>query len=436
MFLILGIITALFLFLYIILKPIIPFFPHLNYFLGLSSPRTYLVLLQNNTELRANGGFAGSYAKILLTPKQCSSFICLPDLNLSVSDIYVPNGQLVGYVEPPLPIQQAFQHGTWELANADWDPDFPTAANSLRWFFDKGGEINPDVLATLNLNTVKQSLQIIGPLSLPDYQAEINADNFYQFLQSQIETDFFPGSTKKSDLLTTTIKSLKNKFTHLNIFQYAKILNLVARELNRQNILLNSRDIDIQTFLEKRHFAGALLPGNLDTYLLVETNLGANKANCCTVTTTNHTITQNDSDYTHTVNLQIENRSPSANPNPPLYFGGHYLAYLRFYIPATAHSIDITSLPSSPAGELNLFFDDQIHYQTSHNLLEIGFYHPTAAGTTSSINLTYHTATGSAQTPYSLKLLKQNGVPASQTTLNYQGYTLSTDLSSGLTFPQ
>src|SRR3989338_10689157 len=43
------------------------FFPHLDYLLGTEKPTTYLVLLQNNHEMRANGGFFGSYAVVTIS---------------------------------------------------------------------------------------------------------------------------------------------------------------------------------------------------------------------------------------------------------------------------------------------------------------------------------------------------------------------------------
>src|SRR3989344_3373129 len=44
-----------------------PFWPHQDYLLGYRpSGTTYLILLQNDNELRANGGFFGSYAVITL----------------------------------------------------------------------------------------------------------------------------------------------------------------------------------------------------------------------------------------------------------------------------------------------------------------------------------------------------------------------------------
>lgn len=56
----------------------------------------------------------GSYARLL--PQ------------LQILDIYTPDGQLAGHVEPPAPIQKAFQNGEWRLRDSNWDPDFTVAA--------------------------------------------------------------------------------------------------------------------------------------------------------------------------------------------------------------------------------------------------------------------------------------------------------------------
>ena len=414
---------------------VIPFVPHLSYILGSEKPTTYILLLQNDTELRANGGFAGSYAKMTFDSRPKNPNVILakagiyinkkPHVSVDFQDIYVPNGQLEGYVTPPLPIQEAFQHGTWELANADWEPDFPTAATSIRWFFEKGGEINPDILATINLSTIKKILEIIGPFPVREYNAVITPQNLYAFLQSQAETDFFPGSTQKKDALTAVGLAFKNKLQSLNPIQYLKSARLLLYELNHGNLLLNSTNPDFQNFLEQKKWAGKLTPGSFDNYLLVETNLGANKANCCIDRLTEHYISKETETYRHRIHLSLTNTSSGHNPNPPFDFSGNYIAYLRFYIPLDAWNIAVIPNPSTISGTLS----PTTIITPKYNLTEIGFFHTTSAGTTSTVDLSYNLATGSASHPYQLTLLKQNGLISSPQNVIYQGRSKSTPLT-------
>ena len=399
-----------------------PFLPFKNYLLGIDQPTSYLILLQNDTELRANGGFAGSYAKLNISTSKI-----VPKIDLSFQDIYVPNGQLSGHVTPPPPIQEAFHHGTWELANADYDPDFPTAAQSIRWFFEKGGEKNPDILATLSLTTIKNILRVTGPINISDYSATITSDNVYSFLQSQSETNFFPGSTQKKDALTAVGKSIKNKLFHLSPIQYLRVARILITDLDHGNLLLNSQNLSFQKLLLDHHWAGEIKTGKIDTYLLVETNLGANKANCCIERETKHVIFSEDGTYRHRVQLTLTNTSSGHNPTPPFDFSGHYLSYLRFYIPSNAWGVEIAQNESTPSG-VTLPYLPIVHAK-NHGLTEIGFFHTTASGTTSTIDLSYRLATGSASRRYELTLLKQNGLRNSPQTIQHQGQTTRLDLT-------
>ncbi len=87
----------------------------------------------------------GSYAKLIFLNGGLKDFI--------VQDIYVPDGQILGHVDPSWPIQTAFKHGFWKLRDSNWDPDFPTASKQIQWFFEKGGEKPVDGLIAINLST-------------------------------------------------------------------------------------------------------------------------------------------------------------------------------------------------------------------------------------------------------------------------------------------
>jgi hypothetical protein len=392
-----------------LLKTIKPFLPFTNYLLGVDKPTSYLILLGNDAEMRANGGFAGSYAKLIVS---------YPRFDLSFQDIYVPNGQLKGYVTPPAPIQEAFQHGTWQLSNADWEPDFPTAASSIRWFMEKGNEINPDNLVLLNLTTIKKVLDVVGTFTVADYQARITPENLYLFLQGKAEMNFFPGSTQKKDALTAVGLSLKNTILRLPLNKKIQIAQILYQDLKDQNILINSTNKSFQDLLLQDNFAGALTSSTPDTYLLVEANLGANKANAYVSRETKHVISFSGNQTTHQVTLKLTNASPESNPNPPFHYGGNYIAYLRFYLPANAQNISVTASPSATQ---------------KYGLTEIGFWQTTPAQNQSTIDLSY-TLPISKET-YSLTILKQHGLTTSPQTIRLNGQAFQTSLENDYFLP-
>ncbi len=425
-----------------------PFLPFSNYLLGIDKPITYLILLGNDTEVRANAGFAGSYAKLTLSqssnPQRKHIFcylkpeLCNLKLEFSFHDIYVPNGQLEGYVAPPEAIQQAFGLGSWYLANADFEPHFPTAANSIRWFLEKGKEANPDILVTLNLSTIKEVLKLVEDIKLSENNTVITPDNLYLYLQGKAELNFFPGSTQKADALhsvgTATIKKINSQSLNKKI----KIAQILLSDLKNQNIVLHSSNPNFQTFLVNQKLAGEYKNlGSFDHYGLVELNLGANKANAYVTRNTSHSVFQENNQIKHNSKVTLTNSSPEGNPNPPLHYGGNYIAYLRFYIPQNATSIDLNHSIVSTTSAINQKITDNqepvIGNCEECNLKTISFWHITLAGATSEIDLSY-TLPNIEPKNYTLTLLKQNGFRSSPQVLNIFGQEQKDPLARTFTY--
>ncbi len=463
-----------------------PFLPHLSYFLGEEKPTSYLVLLQNNYELRANGGFFGSYAVLEVSPRTVDSSWdgspkgFLPGgIKVRFQDIYVPDGALVGHVEPPAPIQTAFKQGWFKLRDADWEPDFPSAAATIRWFLTKGNEINPDFLITLNLSTIEKIIAVLGDVYVPEYDLTLTPDNLYALLQNQSELAAFDGSTQKKDVITAAGRAVIKKFSSLSgeagsgsAREFDKLLQLakiVLDQLNHGNLLVNTTNEQVQKIILSKDWGGQLnsppceggdkegVSCLSDTYLLVETNLGANKANCCVERKTIHTISHSSFAISHLINLTLTNKSPLENPNPPRFYGGNYISYLRFYIPENATNIRLTAQPTLPKTltQYPLPFDGikqkSFDLKDNYGFREVGFFHLTAAGTKSAVQLSYdlplyevppgmvargdrpeHAEGDSSQVKpsYQLNILKQHGLESSPQEINLFGKTSSTPLDS------
>ena len=423
-----------------------PFLPHLDYFLGQNEPTSYLVLLQNNYELRANGGFFGSYAKIILNPKRLDSLnpkVLEFSPEISFQDIYVPDGALVGHVEPPAPIQTAFKQGWFKLRDADWEPDFPTAATTIRWFLTKGNEINPDFLITLNLSTIEKIIAVLGDIYVPEYDLTLTPDNLYALLQNQSELKAFDGSTQKKDVITAAGRAVIKKLSSIKFDQYLQISQILFDQLNHGNLLVNSTNESVQKIVLSKDWGGQLntppceggdkegVSCLSDTYLLVETNLGANKANCCVERKTVHTITKGETEITHLISLTLTNKSPLENPDPPRFYGGNYISYLRFYLPENAKNIRLTAQPTLPK-TLTQYpppFDGinqkSFDLKDNYGLREVGLFHLTAAGTKSAVQLSYDLPLdnlgGYPNVLYQLNILKQHGLPSSPQEINLFG---------------
>jgi len=303
---------------------------------GKGSEKTYFVLLQNNMELRPSGGFMGSYAKLKFKDGGLN--------DIFIQDIYVPDGQIIGHVDPPKPIYDAFRHGFWKLRDANWDPDFPTAAKVIDWFFQKGNEEKTDGIIAVNLITVKKILKVIGPLFLIDYNQIVDSETLYQIVQSHSEIEFFPGSTQKKDILSAVGKAFFEKIKNLKPKEILKILQIIYQDLEERQILFAFFDDYLAKTFQKFGWDGSmkkLEPSTEvlinDYFYLVEANLGANKANCCIERKVEHEVNFSKRGMVEEkVKINFKNTGKYKEGIPPFFWGGTYNNYLRLYFPDAA----------------------------------------------------------------------------------------------------
>lgn len=231
-----------------------------------------LLLFQNNYELRPTGGFTGSYGELIIRNNQ--------PLEFYIQDIYVPDGQLTGHVDPPPPIQQAFEQGFWKLRDANWHPNLAQTMERINWFFANSIETDYDAALVTHFSTVENLLEITGPVELPDGQI-VDQQSLYPLLQ-RLDQPFTPGSTLKRDTLLDFSTGLQLKLQSLNQEQQFQLLDFLTQARDEKQIMLWAKHQKTQNYFNKLHWTSALSkPENADYFAIIEANLGINKANCC-----------------------------------------------------------------------------------------------------------------------------------------------------------
>ena len=167
---------------------------------GLEGSKNYLILLQNNMELRPGGGFIGSFARVSFAEGKLKK--------LDVNDIYAIDGQLKVHVEPPKEIRDDLGQKDWFLRDSNWESDFPTAARQAEWFYTKETGERVEGVIALDVSAMEELLTSIGSLDLADYKENITAENLFEKAVSHAELSFFPGSQAKKSFLTALTSEL------------------------------------------------------------------------------------------------------------------------------------------------------------------------------------------------------------------------------------
>ena len=144
--------------------------------LGGNGPRKYLFLFQNNQEMRATGGFIGSYGILDIFDGHVKKFF--------IDGIFNPDGQLKEKIVPPIPIQKI--SAAWSLHDSNWFPDFPVSAEKAIAFYEKTGGPTVDGIITLTPTVMQKMLEITGPIEMPDYGLVLDTHNFIENIQTEV----------------------------------------------------------------------------------------------------------------------------------------------------------------------------------------------------------------------------------------------------------
>jgi nucleoside-diphosphate-sugar epimerase len=302
--------------------------------LGQDGQKTYLLLFQNNLELRPTGGFIGSYGTLNFSNGHLEK--------VEIDDVYNLDGQIKEQIEPPAPLKKSLGISFWGLRDSNWDPDFGKSAKVASTFYSKVFPIKIDGVFALDQTTISYLLSILGPIELEDYEETITDQNLVDRALYHAEIGFTPGSTAKKDFLGAVAKEIIDRLKDGKVEKnWPKIVSLLASLLAEKHILLYFEDPKVESFVVLENWAGELkaLPQQEKTeifttdYLsIIEANVGANKSNRFVERKIIlNPIIQRDGDLISSLKIEYFNKSPADT-----WPGGVYKNYLRIYLPKGA----------------------------------------------------------------------------------------------------
>ena len=235
--------------------------------LGSRQPKNYLLLFQNNSELRATGGFIGTYGLLNLKNGKVGK--------LFIDSVYNPDGQLLEAATPPLPLTKITDN--FGMRDANWWPDFPTSAKKIQNLYEKEGGVTTDGVIAMTPNVFEEILKIIGPIPMPDYDVGLTADNFVSLVQYKTEIDYDPAYHPKkmlADFAPIMLKKIEEAPTEQKILIFKKLVELIEQ----RHILVYSSDEQTEGLLSNLDVTGEIKNYQGDFLSVVNSNIGGAKS--------------------------------------------------------------------------------------------------------------------------------------------------------------
>lgn len=291
--------------------------------LGFDGNKTYLVLFQNNMELRPTGGFIGSFGLFTFERGRL--------VDMGIHDVYEADGQLRGHVEPPEKLKEHLGEASWYLRDSNWSPDFPVSARRAEWFLNKEIGRRVDGVVAVDLEFAKRLLNVIGAVEVTDFGEKVTLQNFYEVTQRRAEVGFFPGSTQKADFITALNRALVQEISSGIANRTVPLTSAILTSLEERDMLVFLHDKEAQAAISELGWDGGVksvsscqfpVASCLEDYLMVvEANVGVNKAN--------YLLSRK-----FVMDVKIDNLSLSHKLKVSYVNNGNerYKAYLRLYL--------------------------------------------------------------------------------------------------------
>lgn len=311
--------------------------------LGFDAPKKYLVLFQNNNEIRPTGGFIGSYAVVELESGKITE--------LKIDDIYNPDGQIDTRgiaVTPPKPIGDFLLEDRLYMRNANWDPDFPTSAEVIKnLYYRITGETISGVMV-LDLEAVKNLLDVTGPIFLTAYNEEITSDNLYERAQYHSSFAYNDGSQQKRQFLTVLGGKLMETLFVQTDERAPNILNTLLDSLKKRHISLYIPEGMLGNLIKEEGWDGSLVDTNGDYLQVVNANLGGTKSNYYVKNNISYHIVSKTRDGLLRAELHLNYNHTGTDESWP---GGPYTDYVRVLTQKGARLTDAEIKYESGLGE-------------------------------------------------------------------------------------
>lgn len=249
---------------------------------GYPESANYLIVLQNNHELRPTGGFIGSYGVLNLRAGSINS--------LKVHDIYhldMPASLNSSFkIDAPEPIKKYLGVDRWFMRDANWSPDWPSSAQNLQWFYRE------ELLAANRVDElidfsgviaivpefITDLLYIVGPIEV-DGQT-YNSENFVDILQYEVEMAFRESGVSEWDrksVIGDILQELMVGLFNLPSGRWPELVGVFNKNVQEKNILVYLNDEYSRRVSADLNWSGEIKDSKDDYLMIVDANLAAFK---------------------------------------------------------------------------------------------------------------------------------------------------------------
>ncbi len=325
-------------------KPVFEVSPWL---LGIEEKRTYLVIFQNDAELRPTGGFLTAYAVLEVEKGKVKALLS--------EDIYAADARFNKRIEAPEEIVKYLTPNIpyWNLRDMNLSPDFKVSMETFMENFEDVSQYEFDGVIAVDTEVLVRLLTALGPIGVPEWgNFSVEPDDrcdgcpqvvyMLELMADKPATELRPGRKAvlgplMHSIIANAMGSPKEKIPGLFEAGFSSVME--------KHVLFYFPDEKVQAAMEAFNIAGRINAFDGDYFHLNDSNFGGAKANMFIEQKVSQEIEkQGDGSIIKTVTVEYRNPSPHSAgcdlESGGLCLNAPYRDWFRVYVPQGSELIE------------------------------------------------------------------------------------------------
>ncbi len=323
-------------------QPLIKVLPSL---LGEPDQKKYLVIFQNDKELRPTGGFITAYAVF--------------DINKGVisveqsSDIYELDATISNKPQAPTPILKYLPNVyVWNLRDTNLSPDFIVSMQEFKKLYALSSGPKVDGIIALDTSMLVSTMDILGDIQTEGTTFTTQTDArcecpqvIYALEQADQPVNYIKSNRKGliGDLMYSILHKALSSSPKL---YWGPLFQSAIAQIGQKHLLFDLNDPNAQQGLEALNTAGQIIPFNGDYLHVNDTNFASGKANLYVqeAVTQDYQL-QSDGSINKTITIKYTNNHPPSDcslASGGLCLNTTYRDWNRIYVPEGSQLLSST----------------------------------------------------------------------------------------------
>jgi len=325
-----------------------PLIEKADWLMGVDSPRNYLMIFQNDAELRPTGGFWTAYGILEVDDG---------DVTPKVSeDIYALDARFTKTLDAPRPIEEYHKEVyNWHLRDMNLSPSFKESIETFSEYYqDLPGAVEYDGVFAVDTRVLVDLVDALGGIGVPGWGNFSSEPDERCWGCPQVIYKLEEYATKPTSYIRTNRKAFLSPMMHSIVAnalgspkeQVANLAQVVLDNFKEKHLLVYFPNEELQSAVQKLNIGGTLgeVEDGSDYFYLNDANFAGAKSNLFIDQKVEQNYLVENNKIVKEVTVTYKNTAPASNCNleaGELCLNGLYRNWMRFYVPEGSKLIEM-----------------------------------------------------------------------------------------------